>query len=207
MLPSVKPLVATGPYTLKRTGWRISASFSIFWFSFRASGNQSELCKTLLSTCLITVYDLKPTGISPRWDWTWSCDFELNFENCPRTPIFPKLVSQGNGVGLRLYTDYMISKNGCDWFIWVFTCFALKMEFFWKSDNGRRTLSKMVVKADYFANLSWIALYDWMKICEWLLSSEYDVYHKGDVFSSLLGLWEVVCWTMWRSWYWWMHIC
>jgi len=49
------------------------------------------------------------------------------------------------------------------------------MEFFWKSDNERQTLSKMVVKVDYFANLSWIALYDWMKICEWLLGSEYDV--------------------------------
>jgi len=47
--------------------------------------------------------------------------------------------SQGNGVGLRLYTDYMISKNGCDWFHWVLTCFALKMEFFWKSDKERRT--------------------------------------------------------------------
>ena len=26
------------------------------------------------------------------------------------------LFLQGNGVGLRLYTDYMISKNGCDCF-------------------------------------------------------------------------------------------
>ena len=47
--------------------------------------------------------------------------------------------SQGNGVGLRLYTDYMISKNGYDWFHWVVTCFALKMEFFWKNDKERWT--------------------------------------------------------------------
>jgi len=80
--PSVQPLVATRPctLTLKRTGARLSVqgykpSFSTFWFLFRASGNQSDLCKTLLSTWLITVYDLKPTGTPPRWDWTWSCDF------------------------------------------------------------------------------------------------------------------------------------
>jgi len=54
--------------------------------------------------------------------------------------FFRNLFSQGNGVGLRLYTDYMISKNGCDWFLWVSTCFVLKMEFFWKSDKERRTL-------------------------------------------------------------------
>jgi len=28
--------------------------------------------------------------------------------------FFRNLFSQGNGVGLRLYTDYMISKNGYD---------------------------------------------------------------------------------------------
>jgi hypothetical protein len=32
-------------------------------------------------------------------------------------------------VGLRLCFDYMISKNGCDWFHQVLTCFALKMAF------------------------------------------------------------------------------
>ena len=54
--------------------------------------------------------------------------------------FFRNLFSQGNGVGLRLYTDYMISKYGCDWFLWILTCFALKMEFFWKSDKERQTL-------------------------------------------------------------------
>jgi hypothetical protein len=34
----------------------------------------------------------------------------------------------------------MSSKNGCDYFHWVLTYFALKMEFFWKSDKERRTL-------------------------------------------------------------------
>jgi len=31
--------------------------------------------------------------------------------------FFRNLFSHGNGVGLMLYTDYMISKNGCDWFL------------------------------------------------------------------------------------------
>ena len=44
--------------------------------------------------------------------------------------------SQENEVGLRMYTDYVISKNGFDWFHWELTCFALKMEFFWKSDSS-----------------------------------------------------------------------
>ena len=43
-------------------------------------------------------------------------------------------------VGLRLYNVYMISKNGCDWFHQVLTCFALKMRFFCKNDKMRRTL-------------------------------------------------------------------
>jgi len=47
--------------------------------------------------------------------------------------------SQGNEVGLILYTDYMISENGYDWFHSVVTCFALKMKFFWKNDKERRT--------------------------------------------------------------------
>ena len=133
--------------------------------------------------------------------------------------FFRNLFSQGNGVGLRLYTDYMISKNGCDWFFWVVTCFALIMEFFWKSDNQRRTLSKMVIKADYFANLSSIALYDWMKICEWLLGGEYDVYHKVMYFLLYLDcekLYVELCeevdigeciYVNWLRCCWWIHIC
>jgi len=53
--------------------------------------------------------------------------------------LFQNLFSQGNGVGLRLYTDYVISKNSYDWCHQVVTCFVLKMEFFWKSDKERRT--------------------------------------------------------------------
>ena len=49
-----------------------------------------------------------------------------------RVDFFETCFSQGKGVGIRLYTDFMISKNGCDWFHWVLTCFALKMEFFGK---------------------------------------------------------------------------
>jgi len=55
--------------------------------------------------------------------------------------IFPKLVFlKEKGVGLRLYTDYMISKNGYDWFQWVLICYSFKMTFFWKNDIERRTL-------------------------------------------------------------------
>jgi hypothetical protein len=83
-----------------------------------------------------------------------------------RVDFFETRFSQGKGVGIRLYTDYMISKNGCDWFHRVLTYFALKMEFFWKSDKERRTLSKIVLKTKYLANLLWIALYDYMKMYE-----------------------------------------
>ena len=34
----------------------------------------------------------------------------------------------------------------------------------------------MVFKADYFANLLWIALYDCIKMYEWLLGVENDIY-------------------------------
>ena len=40
----------------------------------------------------------------------------------------------------------------------------------------RRTLSKIIFKIKYLANLLWIVWYDYMKICEWLLGVEYDVY-------------------------------
>ena len=112
--------------------------------------------------------------------------------------FFRNLFFRGNGVGLRLYTNYMISKNGCDWFHWASTCFALKMEFFWKSDNEWRTLSKMIFKIKYLANLLWIVWYDFMKTCEWLLGVEYDVYHSVVYFLPYL---ECVCcyWIMWKN--------
>jgi len=48
--------------------------------------------------------------------------------------------SQDNEVGLRMYTIYVITKNGFAWFHWEITCFTLKMELFWKSGKVRRTL-------------------------------------------------------------------
>jgi hypothetical protein len=41
--------------------------------------------------------------------------------------FFRNSFSQRIGVGL--YTDYMVSKNGRDWFHQVLTWFALKMDF------------------------------------------------------------------------------
>jgi hypothetical protein len=46
--------------------------------------------------------------------------------------FFRNSISPENGVGLRLYNVYMVSKNGCDWFHQVLTCFALKKGFSWK---------------------------------------------------------------------------
>jgi len=53
--------------------------------------------------------------------------------------FFETCFSQKNEVGLRMYTDFVIAKNGLAWFQWELTCFALKMEFFWKSGKVRRT--------------------------------------------------------------------
>ena len=111
--------------------------FLLFW----VFGGRSELSHMLLSTSLTTVFTLWSTGTSYGLDWTWFCDFELNFGKMSKNVDFSETrFSQGKGVGLRLYIEYMISKNSCDWFHWVSTCFALKMELLWKSDKERRTL-------------------------------------------------------------------
>ena len=77
----------------------------------------------------------------------------------------------------------------------------------------------MVFKADYFANLLWITLYDWMNICEWLLGGEYDVYHKVMNFLLYLDcekLYVELCeavdvseciYVDWLRCGWWIHIC
>ena len=44
--------------------------------------------------------------------------------------------------------------------------------------NDIRTLSKIIFKTKYLANLLWIVWCYYMKICEWLLGVEYDVYHN-----------------------------
>jgi len=44
--------------------------------------------------------------------------------------------------------------------------------------NERWTLSKIIFKTKYLANLLWIVWYDYMKICEWFLGVGYDVYHS-----------------------------
>jgi len=66
-----------------------------------------------------------------------------------------------------------------DWFV----CFQTWISYFvLKNVNVGcfcdliRTLSKMVFKVDYFANLLWIALYDYIKMYEWLLGVENDIY-------------------------------
>jgi len=38
------------------------------------------------------------------------------FGKCPRMPIFSKLVSQVNDVGLSMYVVYVVTKNGIDLF-------------------------------------------------------------------------------------------
>jgi hypothetical protein len=54
-------------------------------------------------------------------------NFSLNFGKTVQTSIFPKTrFSPKIEVGFKLYIVYMISKNGCDWFHQVLTCFTLK---------------------------------------------------------------------------------
>jgi len=50
----------------------------------------------------------------------------------------------------------------------------------------RRTLSRMIFKAEYFANPLWIDLYDYMKMYEWFIGVEYDVYHSVVYFLPYL---------------------
>jgi len=59
----------------------------------------------------------------------------------------------------------------------------------------RRTLSKVIFKTQYLANLLCIVWYDYTKMYEWLLSVEYDVYHNVLYFLLYLNcekLYEVV---------------
>ena len=73
--------------------------------------------------------------------WTWFDESYLELlKNDKNVDFSETRFCQGKRVGLRLYTDYMISKNGCEWFHWVLTYFALKMAFFLKIDKEIRTL-------------------------------------------------------------------
>jgi len=121
------------------------------------------------------------------------CELNLTFEKCPITPIFPKLVfSQENEVGLRMYTDYVISKKGFDWFHWELTCFALKMEFCWKSGKVRRTLwfvwfrSKWPVKRTCMHNYTHMWL---IRIHSWGNWVGYLVF--GSIVLVALKLWNM----------------
>jgi len=48
--------------------------------------------------------------------------------------------SQVNDVGLSMYAVYVVTKNDIDLFHRELNCFALKMDFIWKSGIMRRTL-------------------------------------------------------------------
>jgi len=117
-------------------------SSALLCFSFRTLGDQSGLSKTFLLTSLISVYTLKPTGTSFESNWTWFLWIELDFWKMSKNVNFSETCfSQENEVRLRMSTIYVITKkNGFDWFHWVLSCFALKMEFFWKSGKVRLTL-------------------------------------------------------------------
>ena len=71
--------------------------------------------------------------------------------------------------------------------------------------NDRRTLLKMVFKAEYLTNLLWIVWYDSMKMCEWLIGVEHFVYHSMMYFLLYLDcekLYEVFDLWWWCCWYW-----
>jgi len=79
----------------------------------------------------------------------------------------------------------------------------------------------MVFKADYFANLLWIALYDYIKMYEWLLGVENDIYLNMMYFLLYLdreklyvsvelceGVDVSKCiYVDWLRCCWWIHIC
>jgi len=66
---------------------------------------------------------------------------ELDFWKMSKNVDFSETCfSQENEVGLRMYTIYVITKNGFAWLHWEIICFTLKIEFFWKSGKVRRTL-------------------------------------------------------------------
>ena len=84
-----------------------------------------------LLTCLTSVYTINPTGTSFESNWTWICEILLTFEKWSKNADFPETrFSSEIEVGLRLYNVYMISKNGCDWFHQVLTCFIFENENF-----------------------------------------------------------------------------
>jgi len=179
------------------SGWplkRAVPSSAFLRFLFHAFGDQSRLSKMFLLTCLIFVYTLKPTRTSFESNWTWFCELNLTFGKCPRTPIFSKLVfSQENEIGLRFYTIYVITKNGFAWFHWEITCFTLKMEFFWKSGNVRRTLwfgrfhSNWPVKHTCMHNYTHIWL---MCIHSW--GNWVVIFSFGSIALVTLKLWNMI---------------
>jgi len=78
----------------------------------------------------------------------------------------------------------------------------------------------MIFKAEYFANLLWITLYDYMRMYEWLIGVEYDVYHGVMYFLLYLNCeksYDVVelydevdvgkkIYVDWLWYWWWIHI-
>ena len=89
----------TDVWSLKRAG----PIFQHFLLTFRAFGGCSELSKMFLSTCLTTVYALKPIGTPYGLDWTWFCELELSFWKTFINADFSETrYSQRKGVGLRL---------------------------------------------------------------------------------------------------------
>jgi len=121
-----------------------------------------------------------------------------------------------------LYCTHMWSKCIHSWGIGpCLVGFDLFVSIILKLQNERRTLSKMVFKDDYFANLLWIALYDYIKMYEWFLGIEDDIYLNMMYFLLYLDreklyvsveLCEEVdvskcIYVDWLRCCWWIHIC
>jgi len=131
-------LVAKANQTSLKRAELFSATFD---FSLRALGDQSELPKMFLLTCLITVYTSNPIGTSFEVKLDTNLWNELNFWKMSKNANFAETcVSQVNDVGLSMYAVYVVTKNGLDLFHWELNCFALKMDSIWKSGIMRRTL-------------------------------------------------------------------
>jgi len=94
-------------------------------------------------------------------------------------------------VGLRLYTDFMISKRCCDWFHWVLTSFARK----WNSFGNVTKRDELCDFDDFVVVCRWNAhVYSTTLICDLsvciveALEFVYSIF--GSIVLIVLKLWN-----------------
>ena len=139
-------------------------SFNTFCFAFRAFGGCSELSKMFLSTCLTTVYTLKPTGTPYGLDWTWFCELELNFwKTFNNVDFFETRFSQRKRgrVKVVLFTIWLLKMFWTE--ITNFSLVLLWELNFVKNGEMRRTLPNLEFK---WFGLWYVDVYTTALICD-----------------------------------------